>query len=207
MKKLICALSLAACSMPVLGQYAGPGVETCRAYAERELRKENSKIQAVVFDRDQNLNIDRYTRNAGSQFVSSLLYGNGAIVYAGTLAIEMSFLCLLADDKRAVFFNWSPRRNAPSLVQCRRGGGSAGECLDSLLTIAEQELTELYANHAVEARQADAKAGNQNASTTLQRSIDSWRAYREAECGRRAAGDERKACMLDLARRRALDLR
>ena len=207
MKKLICALFLAACSMPALGQYAGPGVETCRAYAERELRKENSKIQSIVFDRDQNLNIDRYTRNVGSQFVSSLLYGNGAIVYAGTLAIEMSFLCLLADDRRAVFFNWFPRRDAPSLAQCRRSNGSAGGCLDSLLTTADQELTELYAKHTVEARQADAKAGNQNASTTIRRSIDSWRAYRDAECARRAAGDERKACVVDLTRRRALDLR
>ena len=205
MKKLICALSLAACAMPALGQYAGPGVETCRAYAERELRKENSKIQSIVFERDQNLNIDRYTRNVGSQFVSSLLYGNGAIVYAGTLAIEMSFLCLLADD--VVFFNWFPRRDAPSLAQCRRSGGNAGECLDSLLNIADQELTVLYAKHIVEARQADAKASGQNASNTFQRSIDSWRAYRDAECARRAAGDERKACMLDLTRRRALDLR
>jgi uncharacterized protein YecT (DUF1311 family) len=207
MKKLICALSLAACSMPALGQYAGPGVETCRAYAQRELRKENSKIQSIVFERDQNLNIDRYTRNVGSQFVSSLLYGNGAIVYAGTLAIEMSFLCLLADDKRAVFFNWFPRRDAPALAQCRRSGTSAGECLDRLLGIADQELTGLYAKHAVEARQADAKAGDQNASDAFQRSVDSWRSYRDAECARRPAGDERKACLLDLTRRRALDLR
>jgi uncharacterized protein YecT (DUF1311 family) len=207
MKKLLCALSLAACSMPALGQYAGPGVETCRAYAERQLRKDNSKIQSIVFERDQNLNIDRYTRNVGSQFVASLLYGNGAIVYAGTLAIEMSFLCLLADDKRAVFFNWFPRRDAPALAQCRRSGGSAGECLDGLLGIADQELTELYAKHTVEARLADAKAGDRNASNAFQRSVDSWRAYRDAECARRAAGDERKACILDLTRRRALDLR
>lgn len=208
MKKLICALSLAACSMPALGQYAGPGVETCRAYAERELRRDGAKIQSVVFERDQNLNIDRYTRNVGSQFVSSLLYGNGAIVYAGKIpAVEMSFLCLLADDKRAVFFNWFPRRDAPAFAQCRRSAASAGECLDSLLGIVDQELTELYAKHTVEARQADAKAGDQNASNAFQRSSDSWRAYRDAECGRRPAGDERKACMLDLTRRRALDLR
>jgi hypothetical protein len=34
-----------------------------------------------VFERDSELNIDRYTAKVGSQFVSSLLYGNGAIVY------------------------------------------------------------------------------------------------------------------------------
>ncbi|MGH8674026.1 MAG: lysozyme inhibitor LprI family protein [Burkholderiales bacterium] len=208
MKRVLCALALAACSTPGLGQYAGPGVETCRAYAERELRKENKAIQSVVFEKDRDLQIDRYTRNLGSQFVSSLLYGNGAIVYGGRApAIEMAFLCLLADDKRAVFFHWSPRRDAPALAQCRRGGTSAGECLDTLLQIAEQELTELYARHYVEAREADAKAGNEAALTAFRKSGDAWRAYRDVECARRPAGDERKACTLELTRRRALDLR
>lgn len=188
-------------------QYEGPGVEVCRQYAQRQLMRDASTARNVVIERDPSLVIERYTRKVGNQFVSSILTGNGAVVFANAPSAELAFICLLADDKRAVFFNWFPRRDAPSLAQCRRGGGSAGDCLESLLTIAEQELTALYATHSVEAREADAKAGNQNASTTFQRSIDSWRAYRDAECARRAAGDERKACMLDLTRRRALDLR
>ena len=209
MKKFACAVFLAACAASALAQYAGPGVETCRAYAERDLRKDSAKIQSVVFDKDRELNIDRYTAKVGSQFVSSLLYGNGAIVYGGGVpAIEMTFLCLLADEKRAVFFHWFPRRDAPALAQCRRGGANtAGQCLDTLLNVTEQELTELYSKYTVEARQADAKAGNDSASNAFRRSADTWRAYRDAECGRRPAGDERKACMLDLTRRRALDLR
>ena len=208
MKKNFCLLLLAAGFTSAFAQYAGPGVETCRVHAERELRKENAKIQSLVFDRDTELQIDRYTRNAGSQFVSSLLYGNGAIVYGGGVpAIEMAFLCLLANDKRAVFFHWSPRRDAPVLAQCRRGRTGAGECLDSLLLITEQELTELYARHYVEARETDAKAGNEAAATAFRKSGDAWRAYRDAECARRAAGEERKACLLELTRRRALDVR
>ena len=194
--------------MNALAQYAGPGAETCRAFAERDLRKETAKVQAVVFDQDRDLNIDRYTAKVGSQFVSSLLYGNGAIVYGGGApAVEMTFVCLLADERRAVFFYWFPRRDAPALAQCRRGGGNAGQCLETLLNVAEQELVELYSNHTVEARQADAKAGNENATNAFRRGADAWKAYRDAECGRRPAGDERNACILDLTRRRALDLR
>jgi len=194
--------------MPADAQYAGPGVETCRAYAERDLKKGTAKIQAVVFEQDRELNIDRYTAKVGSQFVSSLLYGNAAIVYGGGVpATEMTFVCLLADEKRAVFFYWFPRRDAPALAQCRRGGGSINQCLDTLLNVSEQELVELYSKYTIEARQADAKAGNENASNAFRRGADAWKAYRDAECARRPAGDERKACVLDLTRRRALDLR
>ena len=208
MKKVLCALVVSVVTAPAFSQYSGPGVETCRAFAERDIRKSNAKVQAVVFEKDRELNIDRYTAKVGSQFVSSLLSGNGAIAYGGVPAIEMTFVCLLADEKRAVFFHWSPRRDAPSLPQCRRGGGtSSGPCLDTLLNAADQELIELYAQHTVDARQADAKAGHENASNAFRRGADAWKAYRDAECARRPAGDERKACMVDLTRRRALDLR
>jgi len=209
MRKLFSALLFAACATPAVAQYTGPGVEVCRAYAERDVRKNSAKVQAVVFEKDRELNIDRYTAKVGSQFVSSLLYGNGAIVYGGGApAVEMTFLCLLADDKRAVFFNWVPRRDAPAYAQCRRGdGANPGQCLDTLLNVAEQELTELYSKYTVDARQADAKVGNENASNAFRRGADAWRAYRDAECARRPAGDERKACMVEHTRRRALDLR
>jgi uncharacterized protein YecT (DUF1311 family) len=209
MRKLCGGVLLAACATAAFAQYTGPGVETCRTYAERDVRKGSAKVQSVVFEQDRELNIARYTAKAGSQFVSSLLYGNGAIVYGGGVpAIEMTFLCLLADDKRAVFFYWAPRRDAPALAQCRRGDGAKpSQCLETLQNVAEQELTELYSKHTVDARQADAKAGNDNALNAFRRGADTWRAYRDAECARRPAGDERKACVLDLTRRRALDLR
>jgi len=201
-------LLLLALPISVQAQYDGPAVETCRAYAERDLRLVNERVKTIVFERDRALNIERYTRRAGSQFVSSLLYGNGAIVYRSGLALEMSFVCLLADEKRAVFFYWSPRADASALAQCRRGGeGDAAACLDALLQVGEQELTQLYARHYVEAREADAKAGNEERSKTFRRSAEAWRQYRDAQCALHPQGDERKACIVDLTRRRAWDLR
>jgi uncharacterized protein YecT (DUF1311 family) len=209
MRNFFCAVLLAACVTPAVAQYTGPGVQACRTYAERDVRKNSANVQSVVFEQDRALNIDRHTAKVGSQFVSSLLYGNGAIVYGGGVpAVEMTFVCLLADDKRAVFFYWVPRRDAPALAQCRRGDGAKpSQCLETLQNVAEQELTELYAKHTVDARQADAKAGNENTLTAFRRGADAWRAYRDAECARRAAGDERQACMVELTRRRAIDLR
>ena len=210
MRKILYAAALACAPLAALGQYAGPGVETCRAYAEREIRKEGSEVKAVVFDRDRDLNIDRYTRKVGGQFVSSLLYGNGAIVFAKAPAVEMSFLCLLADERRAVFFHWTPRRDAPVFAQCNRSAVAApevGPCLDVLLQTAEQDLTQVYALRFQEARELDVARKNEDSVAAFRKAADAWRGYRDAECARRGAGDAAKACMVELTRRRALDLR
>jgi len=189
-------------------QYSGPAVQACSSYATHEIMRDSPRVKAVVLDDDRERNIERYTRKLGSQFVSSLLYGNGAIVYVDASAVEFSYVCLLADEKRALFFYWTPRRDAPALAQCRRGAATqAGTCLDALLQIAEQDLTEAYARHLVETREADAKAGNDDTSGAFRRAADAWRAYREAECARRGSGEAAKACQVELTRRRALDLR
>ena len=203
--RLLLLLALAAPSLAI-AQYAGPGVDTCLAYAQAAERQYGNKPAKVIFDRDANLAIEKYTRKAGSQFVSSILIGNGAIAFERGVSVEMSFVCLLASDKRAVFFYWLPRREASALVQCKRGPDS-GACLDALLQIAEQDLTALYMQHYVEARETDVKAGNENVGNAFRRSSDAWRAYRDAECARHGGGEATKACIVDLTRRRALDLR
>jgi uncharacterized protein YecT (DUF1311 family) len=202
----ILVLLLAAFSSAAFAQYAGPGVDTCLAYAQADLRQYGNKPARVVFDRDASLVIERHTRKVGSQFVSSILTGNGAIAFERGVSVEMTFVCLLASDKRAVFFYWLPRHEAPSLAQCRRGTDAA-ECLDALQQIADQDLTALYAQRYVDARQTDAKAGNENAIAAFRRSSDAWKAYRDAECALRGGGEATKACVVDLTRRRALDLR
>ena len=186
-------------SFNAAAQYAGPGVDTCLAYATKDVGVK------VVFDRDSNLIIERYTRKVGSQFVSSLLLGNGAIVHPRGAPIELSFICLLANDKHAVFFGWVPRRDAPVLTQCRRSANAA-ECLDALLVVAEQDLTAIYSRHFIDARQADANAGNENALNAFRKSADAFKAYRDAECGRRA-GEEQTACMVEMTRIRAQELK
>jgi uncharacterized protein YecT (DUF1311 family) len=193
-------------------QYQGPGVESCRAYAARELKAHGNQAQDVVFERDRNLLIERYTRKVGNQFVSSVLTGNGAVVYAGTPSVELSFLCLLADEKRPVFFTWLPRQDAVALSQCTRDESARTKsrpCLETLLQVAETELGQLYASRFQEANErGDA------APAAYRKSNAEWRQYRDAVCGRRrAAGasgdaDERQlACIVDLTRRRAWDMR
>lgn len=203
MRKLLAGVAVALAPAAAIAQYDGPAVETCRTYAEQEIRRDGDKTKAVVFDKDADLQILRYTRKLGSQFVSSLLEGNGAILYAGAPSVEFRFLCLLADEKRAVFFHWVPRRDAPPLPQCRRGGSSPGICLDALQELAERELTEIYAKHYTTALQA----GGEPAADKFRRSAETWKAYRDAECSRQNGADEQKACVVAMTRQRAFDLR
>jgi uncharacterized protein YecT (DUF1311 family) len=194
------------------GQYAGPAVESCRAYAAQELKRNGGQAKAVVFESDRHLLIGRYTAKVGSQFVSSVLTGNGAVVYAGVPSAELSFICLLADEKRPVFFNWLPRQDTAALSQCTRDAALRGKplaCLQTLLQVAEADLGQLYANRFQEANER-----GEAALAAYRKSNDEWRQYRDAECQRRrdvgtaAAAEERElACIVDLTRRRAQDMR
>lgn len=201
-------LLLAALPLAAGAQYSGPAVETCRAHGERELERGGADIQGLAFDRDASLLIEKYARKAGSQFVSSVLSGNGAILRPAGPAVEFAFVCLLADERRALFFHWTPRRDAPSLAQCRRGP-AAGDCLQALLELAERDLLEAAALGFQAALDADAKAGDSSASGAYRNAAAAWRVFRDAECARRGAGgsDPWRACMLDLTRRHYLDLR
>jgi uncharacterized protein YecT (DUF1311 family) len=200
-------LLLVVFSQGAAGQYSGPAVNSCLDYAKREQK------QNIVFDRDQNLLIERYTRKLGSQFVSSILTGNGAVVYEGAPSSELAFLCLLADEKRPVFFQWVARPNAPAALQCLRDPNlqkAPRPCFDLLLRVAEQDLTIAYAERFQEANErGEASLG------AFRKSNDAWRQYRDAECARRrefapagvAPDDYAVACSIDLTRRRALDVR
>ena len=200
-------------SLNAYAQYDGPAVEACRKYALQESRREGSNAKDVVFERDQSLLIERYTRKLGSQFVSSILTGNGAVVFEGAPSAELSFICLLASDKQPVFFNWLQRHNAPALAQCTRHAsmrGQARSCLEYVLRIAEEDLTLVYAQRFQEVNE---KGGERLAA--YRKSTEEWRRYREAECARRRtlapAGiepdDYALACTIELTRRRALDMR
>ncbi|OGA17067.1 MAG: hypothetical protein A3I63_08720 [Betaproteobacteria bacterium RIFCSPLOWO2_02_FULL_66_14] len=194
--------------LAVAAQPSDLAMKACSAYAESEMRTADRKAKPIVLDDDQHRNLERYARKLGSQFVGFVLFGNGAILNASGPAVEFSFVCLLADEKRALYFFWAPRSDAPVLTQCRRSGAAdTAACFDVLLQVAEQDLTNAYANRFVEARQADASAGNEDRTAAFRRSADAWRAYRDAECARRGDGDATKACLVELTRRRARDLR
>lgn len=203
------ALLLAALLLPATAwaQYAGPAVEACRSYAEQE-QKDPARKAAVVIEKDRHLALDRSARKVGSQAVSSILYGNASFVLASGPAVEMNFICLLADEKRAVYFGWTPRMDSSAFTQCTRANAAqAADCLDALAQVSEQDLTQAYATRFQQARDADGKAGNEKLSDAIRRSNQAWLAYRDAECGRRATPEARKGCVVDLNRRRLLDVR
>ena len=200
-------------------QYDGPAVETCRLYAQRQLMRDANTAKGIVIERDQNLVIERYTRKVGNLFFFWILTGNGAVVFANNApSAELAFICLLADDKRAVFFEWLPRGNAPPLAQCTRDGAMRDKprpCLETLLMVAENDLMQTYALKFQDARERDSGAGNENAVTIFRKANDEWRQYRDAECARRrehtpkgvSTEDYQLACMVELTRRRGLDMR
>ena len=189
------------------GQYSGPAVQSCLDYAKREQK------QSIVFERDQNLLIERYTRKLGSQFVSSILTGHGAVVFDGSPSAELSFICLLASDKQAVFFDWLPRANVPAAMHCLRDPElkkAPRPCFELLERVAEQDLTQIYAE-----RFQEANARSEAALAAFRKSNDEWKQYLEAECARRrdfapagvSPDDYAIACRVELVRRRALDMR
>ena len=205
-------------SNAVFAQYSGPAVDTCLAYAKREAARDGTQAKNIVFERDQNLMIERYTRKLGNQFVSSILRGNGAVVLDNAPSAELSFICLLASDKQAVFFDWLPRADPSALAQCTRDDSLRDEprpCLELILRVAESDLTQVYAEHFQSARERDVKAGNEAAVDAFRKANEEWRQYRDAECTRRreqapkgaAAQDHELACVVELTRRRALDMR
>lgn len=201
------ALVLALVASSAFAQYEGPAVESCRAYAIKDLKRAGATVKDAVIVSDSSLFIARYTRKVGSQFVSSVLTGNGSIVYPEAAAAELSFVCLLADDKHPVFFAWLPRQDTSSLAQCTRDEalrGKSRRCLEMLQRIAESELGQLYAE-----RFQEANARGEGAVAAYRKSNDEWRQYRDAECDRQGAAseDRRIACIVDLTRRRAWDMR
>lgn len=206
MRALVFAL-LAALAPAAAAEYAGPALEACRSFGERALRRDGADVKALAFDNDRHLLYEREARKLGSQPIGGVLSGHGAIVRAAGPAVELAFMCLLASEQRALWFHWLPRGDAPALRQCRRGA-DAGDCLQALHDLAERDLLERAAQRFQESLEADARAGNNAASSAYRDSAAAWRNYRDLECARRGgAGSEAwRACMVDLTRWRILDL-
>jgi uncharacterized protein YecT (DUF1311 family) len=174
-------------------------------------------VKDVVIEKET-VSIERYTRKMGNQFVSSILTGNGAVVLEGAPSAELGFICLLADEKRALFFEWLPRPNASPLAQCTRDAAlraKPGPCLETLLRVAEEDLTQAYAGRFQDARERDHGTGKEESADAFRRANDEWKQYRDAECSRRretvpqgvAPEHHQLACMIELTRRRALDMK
>lgn len=213
MTRILSFAALALLPFLAHAQDPGPAVEACRGYAKKEAERDGIRVSDVVLERDGALVAERYGRKVGGQLVSTILTGNGAVVMPSTPSAELSFICLLADGKRPVFFNWLPRQNVAALAQCRRDEqvrAQSRSCLELLLRTAEMDLGTVYAH-----RFQEANARGEDTLGAYRRSNDEWRQYRDAECARRrdtppagvAPEEAHLACMVELTRRRALDMR
>jgi uncharacterized protein YecT (DUF1311 family) len=207
MRLLVAGLALA--SGAAVAQYRGPAVDACLAQAKRQ----QEGAAQVVIERDANLQIAHAARKVGSQAVSAVLTGNGAVAFAETPSAELSFVCLLADEKRALFFSWLPRAAPSALASCSRSPELRARlrpCLENLQQMAEQELLLIHGQGFQQANERGAAA-----VAAFRKSNDAWRAYRDAECARRseqppqgaAAEDLELACLVELTRRRAAEMR
>jgi uncharacterized protein YecT (DUF1311 family) len=191
-------------------QYEGPAVQACRTLAMKDLARDGIAANEVVLEAEA---LEGSKRSVGSQAVSSVWTGNGAVVLKGAPSVELTFICLLADEKRPVFFAWLPRPHPPALAQCGRSAelrADAGGCLEVLLRTAERDLGEAYAH-----RFQEANARGDAALATYRRANDEWREYRDAECARRrefapasvTPDHYHAACVVELTRRRVQDMR
>jgi hypothetical protein len=195
-------LLLALCALPSVAaaEYTGPALEACRALGERSLKAEGTRLGALAIDNDRHLYFERRARKLGSQATGASLTGHGAIVLEAGTPVEIAFLCLLANEKRALGFHWLPRRDASSLAQCRRVPDT-GACLQVQFDIAERDHIEISSIRFQQAQ--DAGAGD-----AFRAAAAAWRNYVDLECARRGAegSDEWRACKVDLTRRRYLEL-
>ena len=216
MSRAIVILAMLLACAPAHAQYGGRALQSCRALALAELKREGARVKDVVIERDDALSLQRHARKVGGEPVPLVLTGNGSVVLDDAPASELSFICLLANEKRALFFHWLARPNAPPLLQCTRDAlGDKRKCLEVLLMVAESDLTQAYAIRFQEARERDQGAGNELLVTTFRKANDEWKQYRDAECARRrdhaptgvAVDVYQLACMVELTRLRALDMR
>jgi lysozyme inhibitor LprI len=188
-------------------------VDACRDFAKRELARSGTTARDVAIDRDAALLVERRARNVGSQRVQLVVSGNGAVVFDAAPSAELSFVCLLADERRALLFAWLPRGDATAMAQCLRSAAlRAGPrpCLEALEQVAEQDLLQADARRFHEAGERGGEA-----LAAYRKSSEAWHAYRDAECLRRrgappegiSADDYQLACVIELTRRRVLDTR
>ena len=198
-----------------MAQNPTAAAKACQAHAERELHRNGLIAGRIVIDAGATLLVEKTTQKLGSQAVTSILRGTGALVPKSHPATELTFTCLLADDTRAVFFDWVQRRDAPVLEQCRRNSTTPtelGACFEQVQKIADLDLLAVSANRFQAAIEADRASGGARGDA-FRAAAAAWRGYREAECrsivtGAAAAdaADLERACVIRLTRRRALEL-
>ena len=112
MVRAFLAALLGAAALPALAQdYQGPAVDACARLARAELRQSGMAVTSVRLVQND---IEKYTRNVGTQFVSSVLTGLVHIDLPDAKARQARYLCLVADDQTPVFIHLAWEASAQS---------------------------------------------------------------------------------------------
>ena len=95
----------------VARDYQGPAVDACARLARAELTQNGMAVASVKLVQND---IEKHTRNVGTQFVSSVLTGLVHIDLPDGKARQARYLCLVADDRTPVFIHLAWEASAQS---------------------------------------------------------------------------------------------
>lgn len=193
-----------------------PSLSACERYANQQLRRENPADQSVIQLLPENILDEKYEDKLGSQFISSVLSGNGLLKTPNQADRAIQFTCLLEDWKTPRFFHIMDAPERDSAQTCwdqfqPAGWGELTSCLKNALKREEEALKTTEAEAESRAEQSMEKAAAKDA---LDVSSDLWQQYRDSECQRQQAQmaganhpDVRDlTCRIQVTRQRVRDL-
>src|SRR5262249_39977979 len=132
----------------------------------------------------QNIVVEQLGGKMGSQYISKVLSGNGVLKLKNTEPLDIQFTCLLANDRKTVFFHANPKpvsKQQPNAIKaCEDKAETIGEavpCLEKTLRQEDQKLSGL--EKRIQGQ------GNKESKQLLELSAAQWKRYRDSECLRR----------------------
>lgn len=168
------------------------GLASCQRYATQWYQQENpDTFQSITLSK-QDLNEEKYEGKVGTQFVSTLLSGQGTLHYKGESPSPVQFTCLLENDQKAVFFHTTESQKPDAAKTCWANfqpGDWSGlqNCLKQALNQEETQLKDLQTQATTWAQKVDERWQQAQAKSKLTQSVTQWQNYRDQECDRQDA--------------------
>jgi len=168
---------------------AASNLEVCERYANRYYREDSPERSISITLSDETFEEDKYEGKVGSQFVSTVLSGEGVWKDKSGEPSTIRYTCLLSNSKTAVYFGVVEDKPRDPVAVCWDGFQPAGwarmtQCLEAALKREEAALGAALKKTHEQAQQSMDKL---SAETTLKESNAQWVKYRDTECDRRLA--------------------
>lgn len=161
---------------------------TCESYANALYKAWKTPEFQQVSLFPETVSEDKFEGKVGSQFVSTVLSGNGLVKSTNGQTQDIQYTCLLENDRKAVFFHAMEPKAITSLERCSIGVKTIGEsipCLRETLEREEARLAELQAKTTVQTKKVDQQWPDVKAGQAFVLSTADWKQYRDQECERR----------------------